>query len=227
MTPLFTTHFSIGKSILTPDQVFELGADLEKVPFVENSFYSFRKLIKKSEEAEKDFVFGLKINCRADGEPSKVIIFAKNGEGIRKLRNIYTKAFVKNEGVADFKDLKDKDLQVAFPFYGSFICKSVYNFGDFYLPHEELDNTTFFYEDNLHPYDYQIKRAIEKKGIKPVLSKSIYYKNKSDFPAYQNYRSSCFRMTGRKAPTFDAPEIQDCSSDRFCWEEFKKHGRGN
>jgi len=225
MIPLFTTHFSIGKSILTTDRVFELGEELDEIPFVENSFYSFRRLVKKEKETGKRFVFGLKINCSLLGEASKVIVFAKNGSGIVKLRNIYTDAFVKREGVANFESLVDDDLQVAFPFYGGFIHKSIHNFGNFYLPYEDLKDPVFYEEDNLHPYDFQIKKEMDKRGIKGKLAKSIFYEKKDDFPAYQNYRSSCFRKVGRKAPSFDAPEIEDCSSDRFCWDEYKNYGR--
>lgn len=217
MVPLFKSHFSIGKSILTIDKINELSKDLEETVLVEDSLSSLRKAKAK---IEKPLRFGLRINCKHEGDPSKVILFAKNDEGMREIKKISTKAYCENEGVADFEDLKSSNIKVAIPFYDGFPHKIIHYFGNYYLPFEQLDGIVFFEEENGHPFDYQIKRSILKYCEKPEKAKSIFYEKKSDFPAFQCYKANCNKKMGRKAPTFDRPEIEGCSSDRFCWEDF-------
>lgn len=221
MIPLFKSHFSIGKSILTIDKIIELSEG-EEVVVVEDSFYSFRKLIKKADDNNKLLRFGLRINCKANSEKSKVVIFAKNSEGIKSLMKLYTKAYCHNDGCCDFSDLKNKNLLTCFPFYDSFVHKAIHNFGDHFLPFNELENPIFFEENNSHPFDYQIKRQLKKIGCETTKAKTILYEKKSDFPAFQCYKASCSRKIGRKPPSFEAPELEDCSTDRFCWEDFKE-----
>lgn len=229
--PLFKTHFSIGKSILTIDKIFELADSENQIVIVDESFSGLRRIVKKAKNSEKKVRFGLRIDCSNEGgDSSKVILFAKNNKGIKVIKNIYSKAFTKREGVCDFNDIKDQNVLVAIPFYDSFLHKSIHNFGNYNLPIQDLTECWIFIEENGHPFDYQIQREIEllkEKGFENLTfknAKTILYEKSVDFPAFQGYKSSCNRKMGGRQINIDAPELEDCSSDKFSWEQYK-YGR--
>ena len=215
MIPLFKSHYSIGNSILTIEEIFE--KDLDKIVLVEDSMTGFRKAKKESENLKKQLVFGLRLNVASENNSSKLIFFAKDNEGIDSLRRIYTKTYTEQDGIykIDLKDLKG--IKTVVPFYDSFLHKSIHNFGCFEL--NLPDDVVFFVENNNHPFDFQIQRAIEKFGGTVEKAKSIFYNNKEDFKAFQFYKAICNRKMG-KSPCFHRPELEDCSSDEFCWESF-------
>lgn len=215
MTPLFKSHYSIGNSILTIEDIFE--KDLDKIILVEDSMAGFRKAKKESEKVKKQLIFGLRLNAAGENNSSKLLFFAKNNEGIDSLRRIYTKTYTEQDGIykIDLKDLKG--IKTVVPFYDSFLHRSIHNFGCFEL--NLPDDVVFFVEDNNHPFDFQIQRAIEKFGGPIEKVKSIYYNKKDDFKAFQFYKAICNRKMG-KSPVFHRPELEDCSSDEFCWESF-------
>ena len=215
MIPLFKSHYSIGNSILTIEEIFE--KDLDKIVLVEDSMTGFRKAKKESENLKKQLLFGLRLNVASENNSSKLIVFAKNNEGIDSLRRIYTKTYTEQDGIykIDLKDLKG--IKTVVPFYDSFLHKSIHNFGCFEL--NLPDDVVFFVENNNHPFDFQIQRAIEKFGGTVEKAKSIFYNNKEDFKAFQFYKAVCNRKMG-KSPSFHRPELEDCSSDQFCWESF-------
>ena len=99
MVPLFKTHYSIGKSILTvndpsrtkegsSDSVIQIALDnqLDKLVLVEDNFHGFLESKKRCEEHNIQLVFGLRLNiCNSHSDDKnknhKVIIFAKNDHG--------------------------------------------------------------------------------------------------------------------------------------------------
>jgi hypothetical protein len=229
MTPLFKTHFSIGKSILSIDRIFELAKDEEQVVVVEDSFAGFRKTVKKAKEQGKKLIFGLRIDCsHEDNASSKIVLFAKNDSGLKELRKLFSEAYVKNDGILNFESIQSCDVLVAIPFYDSFLHKRIHNFGNSNLPIEKLKECVVFEEENGHPFDYQIQREIDKLkklnlySVKFQAAKTILYEKELDFPAFQAYKSMCGRGTGGRPRKFDAPEIEDCNTKRFCWEDYGK-----
>ena len=148
MLPLFKSHYSIGKSILTlddpithkeggSDSVFSIAVEnnLKEVVLVEDSLTGFLQAKKNADKLKLKLIFGLRINMREDAsiDPKKesvssahkIIIFAKNSDGCKILNNIYSEAFAQNHNCVDEKILKkhwNKDnLLLAIPFYDSFI----------------------------------------------------------------------------------------------------------
>ena len=104
MVPLFTSHYSIGKSILTLDNpkkekeggarsIFSIAKEnnLNQVCLVENSMTGFPQALTVSREVGIQLIFGLQLSICEQNH--KVIIFAKNSAGCRKLNEIYSKAF--------------------------------------------------------------------------------------------------------------------------------------
>ena len=216
MIPLFKTENSIGKSILKISQVFSLAKD--EVVLVEDSMSGFRKANKESAKTGKPLRFGLRIETTSGNQPSKVIFFSKGNKGIDSLRRIYTKAFTKNNGVYELEKSELEDLKIAIPFYDSYIHRNIHNFGSHELDLEGL-NPVFFEENNNHPFDILIKRAIVDMGIKTTPAKSIYYEKKEDFTAFQWFKAMANRSGGR-TPTFERPDLSYFCSDEFCWEAY-------
>jgi DNA polymerase III alpha subunit len=92
MIPLFKSHYSIGKSILTlknpekvedggPDSIFSIAQEhkLKQVCLVEDSLVGFLEAKKTSEELGVNLYFGLRIEIE-NGSSYKVIIFAKTAK---------------------------------------------------------------------------------------------------------------------------------------------------
>lgn len=186
--PLFKSHFSIGKSILTldnpsdnrdpdyPDSIFEIALDygLKEVVLVEDSFMGFLEARKVSSLLGIKFRFGLRFNVRqsvlseSDVSSSKcthkIIIFPKDSEGCKSLNKIYTKCHTKYEGWLDLptvRDLWDEDhLTLGIPFYDSFIFKNLTSF-DACVPDFSFTTPFFFIERNGLPFD-----ALTEVGVK-------------------------------------------------------------
>lgn len=207
MLPLFKTHHSIGKSLLTPEKCFELAKGYKEIVFVEDSMSGFRKINKLSEKTGISLRFGLRF-ALPDG---KIIVFAKNSEGIKELKKLYT-SFAYDE----FELPNSKNLLIVIPFYDSYIHYNIHNFGVAQPP----GNFIHFAEDNDHPFDFQIRRKIKDLGIVPVEVKSIYYEKEEDFLEYQFIRAVSKR--GGKNPSVSNPNLNHCGSDQFSFESYER-----
>jgi hypothetical protein len=96
------------------------------------------------------------------------------------LGGLYTKTFTKGGGVYELKKEELKGIQVAVPFYDSFISKNLFHFGIHDLDLEGL-SPWYFEEDNGHPFDFLISRALKKQKIETIKAKSIYYEKTRGF----------------------------------------------
>ena len=239
MTPLFKTHYSIGKSILKTEEVFNIAQDnnLKKVVIVEDSLIGFLEANKYAEEKDIDLVFGLRINScnsipdnKKDNDKCfhKILIFAKNGDGCKLINEIYSKAFCENDGVIDFPSLKnlwnEDNLMLAIPFYDSFIFKNTLHFCSC-IPDFSFFFFFFFLENNYLPFDHIIKEKVldycNKHNYLTEETKSIFYKNKEDLEAFQTYKCICSRRF--KQRTLSVPNFDHLASPEFCFESFLEH----
>ena len=249
MLPLFKSHFSTGRSILTldspdkvvdggPDSVFKLVKDnnLEEVILVEDSFNGFLQAKKNSEELNLKLIFGLRflmaedINeklTRDNNNKHRIILFAKNDEGIQALYKIYNRAFAKGFGHLDYKFLKkawNKNLKLAVPFYDSFLFTNLLSFSNC-MPDFSFCTPIFFIEENHLPFDFIVKPAIEKyckENNFPIEKvKSIYYNKKTDIKAFQTYKCLCSRGFGRQS-TLEEPNLDHFGSNEFCFESWQE-----
>jgi DNA polymerase III alpha subunit len=229
MIPLFKSQFSVGRSILSPKKNLDIAQinSLERVVLVEDSFYGFRVFNNLFQEAGMPFVFGIRLSVVDSSsdeseKPSKLVFFAKNNDGLKKTKSLFSDANTNDLGALVLSDYsKDdlKDVEVAVPFYDSFIFNNLFHFG---LSHLNVDrlNPTYFLEDNDHPFDFQIRSAVEGLNAKTQEVKTILYHNKQDFHAFQMYKATCSRSQGRK-PTFQKPNLNHFCSDNFSWESYK------
>jgi DNA polymerase III alpha subunit len=247
MLPLFKSHFSIGKSILTlddpkkvteggSDSVFKIAKDngLKQVILVEDSLIGFFEAYKRSKEMGIQLIFGLRLSMRNsalpedEGSQHKVIIFAKDYIGCKLLNKIYSKAFCTNSGFLSYSDLKElwneASLKLAIPFYDSFIYINNLSFGNA-VPDLSFTKATLFYEDNALALDYILQEKVKEFSTNNDLSmvkvRSIYYNKKSDVKAFMAYKIICNRSFG-KDRSLEKPELPHFCSDKFSFEAWKE-----
>ena len=129
--PLFKSHFSFGRSILTlenkkensdnfADSIFPhlKKADLKELYLVDDHFSGFLQANKNCADLKIKLNYGLRLTVCDDNQEkneesritnSKVIVFAKNLRGYKRLVNLYTNASVDGfyyEARTDWKRLK-------------------------------------------------------------------------------------------------------------------------
>jgi DNA polymerase III alpha subunit len=249
MLPLFKSHYSIGKSILTlnsPDKYVKGGADsvfklaqennFKKIILVEDSFNGFLQAKKNSEALDLQLVFGLRFLIaenidekltRDNNNKHRIILFAKNDQGIKSLYKIYNRAFAKGFGHLNYKFLKEEwsaNLKLAVPFYDSFLFANLVSFSNC-VPDFSFCKPTFFIENNNLPFDFLVKPMVKdycKENKFPIETvKSIYYNKKTDAKAFQTYKCLCSRGFGRQS-TLEEPNLDHFGSNEFCFESWKK-----
>ena len=244
MIPIFTSHFSIGKSILTlqrPDKdaldgcdsIFSIAkeGDLKNLFLVEDSMTGFFDAFKISKELGINLHFGYRFTCcnsdENDKSKHKLMAFAKNDAGCRALNRLYSFINTIQKGAISNEDLIkhwSDDLMLAVPFYDSFIFNNQMIMGHC-IPNIATLKPVFFIEDNGLPFDHLIKMAVLRyiKENMPHAStqtvKSIFYKHRSDCDAFQTYKILSGRKFGKQA-TLSSPNLDHFGSDEFCWESY-------
>ena len=245
MIPLFKTHFSIGKSILTLEENSKRSAisltvesDSKEFVLVEDSLIGFLEARKAAKNAGINLRFGLRLSMdnnllsglaekKNDVYVHKVIIFSKTSHGCKLLNKIYSNAFCEGNGVLNEGFLRnvwaEEHLKLAIPFYDSFIYNNAVLFSNC-MPQIDFTNPCFFIEDNGLPVDFVVKPEVEsyckKHSFECLNTKSIYYPRYEDFLAYQTYKCICNRTY--KTRTLEVPNFDHQGSDQFCFEDWKK-----
>ena len=248
MLPLFKSHYSIGKSILTlndpsksndggSDSVFAIALEnnLKKIILVEDSLIGFSEAFKRSKELDINLIFGLRLSMRNSSSDNdqlsdhKIIIFAKNSDGCKLLNKIYSKAFCDFSGFLDYKSLaklwNSDYLKMAIPFYDSFIHVNNFGFGTA-IPDMHGFKPTFFIEQNGLAFDHLLKSLTLDQAQKTYQApiekvKSIYYKNKTDAEALMTYKMICNRTFGKNR-SLSRPELAHFCSNEFSFESWKE-----
>lgn len=248
--PLFKSHFSIGKSILTleekneednePDSIIQIARDnkLKKVFLVEDCFSGFLQAYKNLKQHNIDLVFGIKfvfcdnINNKNEEELKrhhKLIIFANGNEGYKTLIKLWTKA--STEGFyytprLDMQVLKENfndNIKLAIPFYDNFIFNNSFR-GYQCVPFIENYKPVIFTEDNHLIFDkllsLKMNKFAESNNLNVIKTKSIYYKSRKDFKSYLTFRCINSRTILNK------PEMEHMSSNEFCIESWKEQNHG-
>ena len=243
MIPLFKSHFSMGKSILTlndpekqkedgPDSIISIAIEngLKELYLVEDSLTGFLTAFKNCKKNNIQLKFGLRLQvCNSyesiDSSTHKLVLFALNDTGFKDVNKIYTFANAEKDGVIANADLASRltdNILVAVPFYDSYIWRNKYTFSNC-MP-DFLDNldAVYFVEDNKLPFDKITADFIrEQHKDKIVEAKTIYYKNREDYPAWVTYKIACNRNMG-KNQSLSAPELGGCGSKEFCFQSWKE-----
>lgn len=251
MIPFFKSEFSINKSILRihpkgwqknengPDNIVDLCANegIKRVYLVEDSLASFYPAYQRFSDAGIEMVYGWRINfvenakLKEEQPTHKNVIFCRTLKGYKLMVKLANLAQVKYEFNGahrlDYETLhefwSDEDLVLASCFYDGFL--HVNNVSDSPVIPDFRDIKPYFlWEDNDLPFDRLIQESIESYVVdksRIVKCKSIYYKNRDDFPAYVVNR--LFNRKDWSGGTLEKPNIDFMSSDEFSFESWKEN----
>ena len=248
ITPIFYSHAS-GKSILTgwkesecveggPTSIIKLvkQAGLKKFIYVGSSFHDYVEILKNSEAAGLQMIFGLEILMCPNSEEKtdeaiksnhKIIVFQKNSEGYKDLVKLYSKwkTNISNkyyEFRFDYKQLREcwtPNLSLALPFFNSFLAANTLQYNCIIIPDLPTEEVVLFREVGLvHPHKDLIDFAVDefnKEGKYEELAvKSIFYEKREDSKPWIVYKAIQSRGN------FSAPKLEYLASDDFCWESY-------
>jgi len=249
--PLFKSHYSLGKSILTlakagssetdePSSIIDIAKklNLENLHLVDDSISGFLEAYKSCEDAKLNLRFGLRLTVCDDVDNKtaesrekehKVIIYILNTDGYYDLIKISTLASIQGFYYyprIDCKNLKklwnDKNLHLCVPFYDSYVFKNNLSYS-ICVPDFSFCNPTYFVEDNNLPFDEILKSKVEEitTDKQPAVKTQSVY--------YENKEDFLAYLTFRcisERTTLNKPNLEHCSSNEFCAESFKeKYGK--
>jgi len=246
--PLFKTHYSQSKSILTlekkdsllpdgPDSVIDICLEngIKEFYLVEDNMGSFLQAYDSTKDEDLSFRYGVRLNVCSDNQArgeealkstSKYVIFAKNENGYKKLIKIYSNAATKGfyyEPRTDFKFLRevwdDNDLVLAVPFYDSFLFKNALGQGEC-MPEFDFTSPTFLLESNGLPFD-----IVQRRLVEDFCRTTGYESQEAKSIYYKNKDDFMAYLTMRcidKRSTWSKPNIDNLSSDEFSFESWKE-----
>ena len=246
--PLFKSHYSIGRSILTleeqsdtlsenrPESIINLALEnkMNKVFLVDDNMSGFLQAYCNSKEAGLDLIFGIRINICSDIDQKdedslkktcKYIILAKNTNGYKRLIKIFSMAaqdgFYYKPRI-DFKTLKkfwsEKDLQIVVPFYDSFIFNNVMGYANC-VPDFNFAKPIFLTEDSSLPFDTLIKEKVDSYcGNKYQTLKARSIYYKSR-EDFKAYLT--FRCINNRS-TLNKPNFDHMGSNEFCIDSWRE-----
>lgn len=244
MIPLFKSHYSLGRSILTlenkeeaddyPDSIIQIAKqnNLKEIFLVEDNMSSFLEAYTNAKLNNIKLNYGLRVsitesindkNDESRQKTSKIIIFFRNKKGhelLTKLFSIAAKSGFYYEPRLDYETLSKNwtdDLILAIPFYDSFIFNNTLR-NSICIPQFNFTKPIVFIEDNDLPFDIIVKNKMEKYAKENNLElykvKSIYYNKRKDFKTYLTFRCINNRSILNK------PELEHMSSNEFSFESY-------
>lgn len=233
-----------------PVSVFDLArrANLKEVLLIDEKIGGFFSAFRSAEKAHVTLCYGIKLvvcSNLADKTPesrateSKVIVMVTNTEAYSDLVRIWNRAWTTGHfsyrddsyGRIDWAGLKElwtPRLMLGLPFFSSFLAVNTLSFSRVVpdLPPLTTFPLAVFREvDSRLPFAPLIKAAIdgylpvaraEGVTIEEVSSKTVYYDRAADL------RSYILRRAQQNRTTWDKPNVDHLSSDRFSmqsWEE--------
>lgn len=238
--PIFKSHHSIGKSILTlekrgsslpngPDSIIDIAVEegLKEVILIDSSYSGQIEAAQNLAKENIKLFFGIEMQAVENAEDKteesiktehRINVLALDNVGEKLLKKIYSRAF--SEGFyykprIDLKYLRDNwisNLLLWIPFYDSYIYQNVN--GANCTPNFGKIPLSYLYEDNYLPIDTVIQDEIKDKNL--IKAKTIFYKKRSDFTAYLAFR--CIQNRS----TIERPELNGLSSEEFCIESWKE-----
>ena len=246
MIPLFKSHYSLGRSILTledkdekddyPDSIIQICKEnkMKELYLVEDNMSSFLEAYSNCRKNNIKLNYGLRISVtelmsdkseESKTKSSKIILFFKNKKGYQQLTKLYSIAAKEGfyyEPRLDYETISKNwtdDLILCIPFYDSFIFNNTLK-NSLCIPQFDFTKPIFFIEDNDLPFDSLVKQKAlsfaEKNDLKIYKAQSVFYKEKKDFKAYLTFRCINNRSVLNK------PNLDHMSSNEFCFESIGK-----
>jgi DNA polymerase-3 subunit alpha len=245
MIPLFKSHYSLGRSILTledkdekddyPDSIIQICKEnkMKELYLVEDNMSSFLEAYSNCRKNNIKLNYGLRISVtesmsdkseESKTKSSKIILFFKNKKGYQQLTKLYSIAAKEGfyyEPRLDYETISKNwtdDLILCIPFYDSFIFNNTLK-NSLCIPQFDFTKPIFFIEDNDLPFDSLVKQKAlsfaEKNDLKVYKAQSVFYKERKDFKAYLTFRCINNRSVLNK------PNLDHMSSNEFCFESWK------
>ena len=242
MIPLFKSHYSLGRSILTledkdemddyPDSIIQICKQnkMKELYLVEDNMSSFLEAYSNCRKNNIKLNYGLRISVtesmsdkseESKTKSSKIILFFKNKKGYQQLTKLYSIAAKEGfyyEPRLDYETISKnwtEDLILCIPFYDSFIFNNTLK-NSLCIPQFDFTKPIFFIEDNDLPFDSLVKQKAlsfaEKNDLKIYKVQSVFYKERKDFKAYLTFRCINNRSVLNK------PNLDHMSSNEFCFE---------
>ena len=242
MIPLFKSHYSLGRSILTledkdekddyPDSIIQICKEnkMKELYLVEDNMSSFLEAYSNCRKNNIKLNYGLRISVtdsmndkseESKSKSSKIILFFKNKKGYQQLTKLYSTAAKEGfyyEPRLDYQTLSKnwtEDLILCIPFYDSFIFNNTLK-NSLCIPQFDFTKPVFFIEDNDLPFDSLVRQKAlsfaEKNDLKIYKAQSIFYKERKDFKTYLTFRCINNRSVLNK------PNLDHMSSNEFCFE---------
>ena len=242
MIPLFKSHYSLGRSILTledkdekddyPDSIIQICKEnkMKELYLVEDNMSSFLEAYSNCRKNNIKLNYGLRISVtesisdkseESKTKSSKIILFFKNKKGYQQLTKLYSIAAKEGfyyEPRLDYETISKNwtdDLILCIPFYDSFIFNNTLK-NSLCIPQFDFTKPIFFIEDNDLPFDSLVKQKAlsfaEKNDLKIYKAQSVFYKERKDFKAYLTFRCINNRSVLNK------PNLDHMSSNEFCFE---------
>lgn len=247
--PLFKSHYSIGRSILTleeagsspangPDSIFDICKEesMDSVCLVEDAMTGYLQAYKNAKKEKMKLLFGLRVTACPDlaekseealNKSHKVIIFIKNKKGYSKLVSLSTEASLNGfyyKPRVDYKLLKkiwsDKDLGLCIPFYDSFIYRNLLT-SSTCIPEFDFTKPTYLMEDNGLPFDKMLRDRI-KNYTKSTSSDKILETQSVFYKNKKDFKAYLTHRCINNRSSLDKPEIEHMCSNEFCAETWKE-----
>jgi len=246
MIPLFKSHYSLGRSILTledkdekddyPDSIIQICKEnkMKELYLVEDNMSSFLEAYSNCRKNNIKLNYGLRISVtesisdkseESKTKSSKIILFFKNKKGYHQLTKLYSIAAKEGfyyEPRLDYETISKNwtdDLILCIPFYDSFIFNNTLK-NSLCIPQFDFTKPIFFIEDNDLPFDALVKQKAlsfaKKNNLKIYKAQSVFYKERKDFKAYLTFRCINNRTVLNK------PNLDHMSSNEFCFESINK-----
>ncbi len=243
--PIFTSHFSIGKSTLTlekpeeivdnkPISIFSIAKQykLEEILLVENNFSGFIEAYKNAKDSNVLLRFGLKLiicndlNEKSDESKkteSKVIIWMKNSDAYKDLIRIYSKAAT--DGLyyvprLDWKNLQlmwGKNLILSIPSYSSFLHNNLLKGNECVPDFGKIKPNIMFSRMDL-PFDFLIEESHRNYAKNNNLD--LIECHNIRFYSKKQFDSYFTFKCINKRSVLSMPKIDHFSSKEFCWESY-------
>jgi len=246
MIPLFKSHYSLGRSILTledkdeeddyPDSIIQICKQnkMKELYLVEDNMSSFLEAYSNCRKNDIKLNYGLRISVtesisdkseESKTKSSKIILFFKNKKGYQQLTKLYSIAAKEGfyyEPRLDYETISKNwtdDLILCIPFYDSFIFNNTLR-NSLCIPQFDFTKPIFFIEDNDLPFDALVREKAlsfaENNGLKIYKAQSIFYNLREDFKAYLTFRCINNRSILSK------PNLDHMSSNEFCFESMQE-----
>lgn len=250
--PLFKSHYSLGKSILTlekpkgsikkyPLSIFDILLEhkMKKLFLVDDSINGLLQANQTAKDNKIELHFGLRLNITESvqdqneeslSKRAKYVIVAKSNAGYEDLVKIAT--FAAKTGyyytaAIDFKNLGSlwtKNLKLVVPFYDSFLYMNSFH-SHSHVPRFDFTTPTFFIESNDLPFDPYLAAKVVKYCAEykyKIVPAQSIY-YKSESDFLSYLTFRCIHARSFKKSSLERPDIEHMGSEQFNFDKWLKN----